>query len=160
MPWQTSWFCPDVIIIFFNQEQEFFLQDLDNELVNSLWNCSLALVVLVWSPNGVTFGNIRDINHFLCWIVLREHRYVFTFCIISPHGNGTCSWKSSLIKDNDPFIQHTKYYDFWWPGDRRSQIISSYGIYIVLLEYFGLSTRNFNCTKLSPWNIRLSVSLI
>ena len=34
---------------------------------------------------------------------------------------------------------HHQYHGFWWPEDTRSQVISSHGIELVLMEYSGLN---------------------
>ena len=54
------------------------------------------------------------------------------------------SWlkmKSFFIEDKDLFVLLSQYRGCWWPGDARSQGISSHGIDLVLSEYFSLSTR-------------------
>ena len=39
-------------------------------------------------------------------------------------------------------ILRRQYHGCWWPGDIRSQVISSHGIDLVILEYSGLSIKN------------------
>ena len=39
-----------------------------------------------------------------------------------------------------PFL-HIQYHYFWWTGDPRNQGINSHGIYLVVLEYAGLTIR-------------------
>ena len=46
-----------------------------------------------------------------------------------------------LMLDKDLFIICGKYYDCWWPGDPRSQEISSHGIDLAFLEYTCVGTR-------------------
>ena len=40
-------------------------------------------------------------------------------------------------EDKDLFILHNWYQDCWWPGNAKSQGISSHGIDPALLDYFG-----------------------
>ena len=42
--------------------------------------------------------------------------------------------KGPRFKGNDLFIPHIQYHGCWWPGDARSQCISSHGIALVILE--------------------------
>ena len=54
---------------------------------------------------------------------------------------GQVSWNPSLGENKDPFIVHGQYNGCRWPGNTRSQSISSHGIDLVLLEYFSFDTR-------------------
>ena len=66
-----------------------------------------------------------------CFLILRWWRYL----------------KSILVKANDLFILHNQYLGCWWPGDIKSQGISSHGIDLLLhgptateeLPYWGLN---------------------
>ena len=40
-----------------------------------------------------------------------------------------------------PLILHSQYRGCWWPGDARSQVISSQCIVLVVSQYSGLSTK-------------------
>ena len=52
-------------------------------------------------------------------------------------------------QNNDFFIQYGQYHDcWWWPGNARSQDISSHGINLVSLEYSTFST-----SRIKPVNM-------
>ena len=56
---------------------------------------------------------------------------------------GCCRYVSPFFKnDKDLLILHSQYHGFWWPGDSRSQGISSQGIDPVFLEYSSFSIWN------------------
>ena len=55
--------------------------------------------------------------------------------------------KPIVMEDKDPYIPHGWYHCCWWPGDARSQGISSHGIDLVLLEYSCFSTQSFNTLR-------------
>ena len=50
------------------------------------------------------------------------------------------------VEGKEPIIIHNQNHGFWWPGDARSNGISSHGIDLVLTEYFG-----FNTEWLTQW---------
>ena len=52
--------------------------------------------------------------------------------------------KSCFVEDDDPCILHSQYHGHWWPGDARSQYISSRGINLVSLQYSGFTPRRVN----------------
>ena len=62
----------------------------------------------------------------------------FIFSAIPPHWHGTGSWNSS--SQIDLHILHCQYC-CWWPGNKRSQGISSHGIDLVYLGYSGSHTQ-------------------
>ena len=41
-------------------------------------------------------------------------------------------------------ILHSQYHGCWWPGDGRSQGITSHNIDLIVLEYYGFTTRRIN----------------
>ena len=49
--------------------------------------------------------------------------------------------KPFLMEYKDLFIQHSQYHGCWWPGDARSQVISSHGIDLVPMDYSSPSIR-------------------
>ena len=52
---------------------------------------------------------------------------------------------SFLMKDkNLPTVSYSQYHGCWWPGDMRSQNISSHSIDLVCWSYSGFSTKRFN----------------
>ena len=52
--------------------------------------------------------------------------------------------KYSFMEGKDLYIWYSQYHGCRYPGDARSQGISSYGIDLFLSEYSGLSTRGIN----------------
>ena len=50
--------------------------------------------------------------------------------------------KSFLIEDKDIFILHVQYQICWCLGYTRSQVISNYGINLVLPEYYSFSSKS------------------
>ena len=61
------------------------------------------------------------------------------------------SLKSFFLSETDLFILHSQCHCCWWPGDARSQGISSHGITLDLPEYSGFSTRRLN-SALNWWD--------
>ena len=55
--------------------------------------------------------------------------------------------KSILMYVKDLFIIHDQYHGCWWPGDARSQGISSGGINLFTSEYSDLSIKRVNTAK-------------
>ena len=51
---------------------------------------------------------------------------------------------SSLIEANGLFILPGQYHGCWWPGDRRSRVISSRSIDLVIQAYSNHSTSRVN----------------
>ena len=51
--------------------------------------------------------------------------------------------------NKDLLVLHAQYHDCWWPGDTRSQVISSNGIDLVILEYSHPSTTGVNGLHMS-----------
>ena len=51
------------------------------------------------------------------------------------------------MEDKDLFILHDQCYGCWWPGDARSQGISSHGIDLLLPECPSFSTRRVNTLR-------------
>ena len=56
-------------------------------------------------------------------------------------------------QDNNIHMTHTQYQGCWWLGDARSRGISSHGINIVCLEYFGASAEGFKEPALIKYNV-------
>ena len=54
------------------------------------------------------------------------------------------SLKSFPMEDKDLFILHSQYHGCWWPGDARSQDISSHDIHLVFPEYSSFCVRRVN----------------
>ena len=50
-----------------------------------------------------------------------------------------------IVEGKNPFILHSQYHGWWCPGNTRSQGISIYDIYLVLLEY----------SSFSPWRVKV-----
>ena len=77
----------------------------------------------------------------LCSIYEMKHKDVFAFF----YPFSTLSWhrwfKSLLVEDNNQLILHGQCHGCWWPGDARSQSISSHDIGPVGLEYPNFSTK-------------------
>ena len=74
------------------------------------------------------------------WIYFMKHKNTFTFCIINQHWNGTDSLYPSSMKTMTCLSRMGQYCCCWWPGDAKSQGISSHGIDWFLLEYSSFST--------------------
>ena len=53
------------------------------------------------------------------------------------------SWYPSSWKTRT-YLSYSQYHGCWWPGDMRSQSISSHGIDLVCWDYSGFSTKRFN----------------
>ena len=88
-----------------------------------------------WSPKTpVTHAHISP----LCWINLGNIKYIFIWYQFSQ-----LRWhqqlKSFLVEDKDPFILPSQYHVCWWPGDIRSQGISSNGIDLSYHSIFSFS---------------------
>ena len=49
--------------------------------------------------------------------------------------------KFCFMDEDHPFMRHSQYRGCWWLGNRRSQVISSYGTDLVCLEYLVFSIR-------------------
>ena len=60
------------------------------------------------------------------------------------------TFQLSLITDMDLFTLHIKYHDCWWPYHARTGVISSKGVDINLLEYYGLGTKRVFCRSCMP----------
>ena len=52
-----------------------------------------------------------------------------------------------MMKDKVLLPLPNQYHSCWWPGDTRSQDISSHGIDLVCPEYSGFSTRRINTLR-------------
>ena len=60
------------------------------------------------------------------------------------------------MEGKDLFILQNQYHGFWWPGDARSQVISSHGIDPVIIEYSGFNTRRVNLAEDITGDLRSS----
>ena len=91
-------------------------------------------------PSFYRKSQFNPLNSELFLVILRKHRYVFIFSIISPHLKiqvlQICphGWQGLVYPQN-------QYHSCWCPGNSRSQTISSHGIDLVLLEHYILSCR-------------------
>ena len=58
----------------------------------------------------------------------------------------------SFLTDKVELILHRQCHGCWWPGFLYHKVINGYGIDLILLEHFGLSTRiNNNGPKFRMW---------
>ena len=70
------------------------------------------------------------------------HKWPVTGKMLPFHDVTMLVWTVTLEigVDNDPFIPNNQYFCGWWPGDARSQGISSHGFDRTIPEYPDLST--------------------
>ena len=98
----------------------------------------LALVrwqTIIWTNEGLVYWCkyvslclnelIYCVSHLARSIHFRKHQNIFEFSIIPQPWDGAGSWKSLPVEDKDLFILYIKYHGCWWPGNARSQGISS-----------------------------------
>ena len=81
-------------------------------------------------PNHINPLFSGSINQWLDEFTFRNIKNIFTFSIIFLNVYGIDD-----IRDRGPFILHSPYHGFWWPGDKRSQAIISPAIDLVIMEY-------------------------
>ena len=60
------------------------------------------------------------------------------------------------MEDKELPALYMQYHGCWWPGDTRSQGISSHDIDLILLEYIDFSTRRGNSIISKLVNINIS----
>ena len=126
-------------------------------------------IIPKWAEMQVQFHKYG--NHvLLCWISFRKHKHTLSFFMFldtgmaqvielltlgrhEPHGlvQERCNSSAlamelrlSCTSSLNLFIPNSKYHGCWWPGDTRSQGISSYCIDLVLRGYSSLNTRGID----------------
>ena len=78
---------------------------------------------------------------FMCWIELfKGNTYKKNQLAFLKHE--MVELKSFLMEDRVVFMLWNQYHGFWWPGDTRSQCISSHCIDQALLEYLCFRNRS------------------
>ena len=80
-----------------------------------------------------------------CWKMIKKTHNNCVYIIISQHCDGTGSWKI-LPQKRQRTVDPT-----WWPGDTKSQVISSHGIDIVLLLYFCFHSKKVILSGIILW---------
>ena len=118
-----------------------------NNLTKFNWFLFMSIFFML-TDNTVSNGKLCSsifmkkimFNPLFAEFVLREHKHVFPCYVIPPHWNGTYVWNPSWWKVEC----------CWWPGNTRSQGISSHGIDLVCLESSGphmVRVKRFLCLK-------------
>ena len=119
----------------------------DEKIYTSYWYspalfASASFKGIAYIYNGVTSLNI-------CLIYFRKYLSISMYICIF-YQFLTPKWcKCFFMKDTDQLTQDSQYNGCWWPGDPRSQGISSHGIDIVILEYCSFSPRSVKYCN--PW---------
>ena len=94
----------------------------------------------------------------LCWKYYRKHENMLAFSIISQQWGGINTTVEMLpLKYEVWFILHIQYHDCWWPGDARSQGISSLGIDLVIPEYSDFSTTRIS--YVNNWKVDMTQTI-
>ena len=63
------------------------------------------------------------------------------------------------MRNEDLFILHNQYHGSWWPGDTRSQGISSHGIDIVFLSSHGIDIVFPKYSNISTRTVKLATKV-
>ena len=105
-----------------------------------LWKSLFSKSMLVWIKNAAWAA----LTLVIPWNLFQETES--HICVL--YHFPTFWWhmllKSFLMEDRDLPILHSQYHGCWWPGDARSQGISSHGADLVLLKYSSFTTRWVN----------------
>ena len=91
----------------------------------------------IWSLGKSTGWSDRSL---LCWIYsFKKHKNIFTFSIISQYWDGVIP----LGRQWSIYHAYRQYCGCYWPGDARSQSISSHGIDLAILDYSDFNTKMY-----------------
>ena len=88
-------------------------------------------------------------NPFHAVYIVGNIKYVCIFLLC--FSTEMTQFKFLCMEDKNLYIAQSQCHSCWWPGNVRSQVISSYGIGLVCLEYFGFSTSWVNITSAEIW---------
>ena len=94
---------------------------------------------------SLTVPNYLEGRMHSLWILHISSDTLFTPWLISCWATVV---ESIHLKTKHLLSQDSQCYGCWWPGDARSQDISSYGIDLVVLQYCSFNTRRVNASQL------------
>ena len=84
--------------------------------------------------------------------ILKKHKNVPAFAIISWHRDGTDKSLFVDIKERDQFILHNRYHGCWCHGDARGQATSNHVIDIVTRKYLFLASKGYTFMIVAMFN--------
>ena len=95
-----------------------------------------------WNPSSRkirTMGHLSKTSSLIYdltfwWVISHKFNIDVTVCMGYPHAE----W---FHGSDISWTPHDQYHGCWWPGDSRSQGISSHGMELVIADCFSLSTR-------------------
>ena len=130
----------------------------------SIWHAGvyISLLITMFVACSIHSCHARTLKIFQVEFIFEN----ITISIISQHHDGTSSLEVSLSWKQKLHIMHGQYHSCWWLVDARSQVISTHGTDLDLLEYSSFSTSGVkgfwewhlhlasNWSKLYLWEIK------
>ena len=124
-------------------------------MMSLYWNSPQGISGIAINDQWYSWFCTRRISMFTSYIVMshcrvgfifKKHENIFALYILSQQ-----KWhrqlKPILMQNRYPFMLHSLYHGCWWPGDARSQGISSHGIAEhICPAYYSFSTNRVDTT--------------